>query len=877
MLTVFDGANGHPILNDDYYIRELASGYDEIIFNINIRDEVYQYIKEEATIRDRDLNEYIIKQIDAGDKTAKVVAQINLDAWKSELHMNYSNNSATVGATVLGILPQGWGLLDYSGVIKRRTVPPSDKTKDYNVTALQILEDCATTYEVRFRFNTKNKTITIVNPSAYESRGAFATRDLNLVKLNYKGKSDSFVTRLYAEGADGLTFATINDGKSYVENRTYADKVISAFWKDDRYTDKASLLDEANRKIAEMGVPTQSYNCDILDLANTNPDIYGFEDFGLFEVVTLIDDAKKVRTDYQVVERWTYPYYPAKNKVVLSTSTPNIQSAIASISNSINSSTSVFQQMLQNAIINETEMITGNNGGYLVLRDTNDDGTPDELLIMNAPTIETATKVWRWNQAGLGYSENGYNGPYTLGMTMDGAIVADLITAGTFDGTIIRAGSIDAGALSVQAKEELSILHSFLSSDALKDATKWNHGTSTPTNETIDGKTYLVLDGTSLSAWNTNYYVNIPVGLTGTTTAHVHLKYHIDTEVTVPNQRFLFMNFKNSSGVGTQLRKNLGAQTIPANTDFVWETDFQLNDADILQLVPLFGIYYIQGCKTYIEELEITASVDTYAMAGIQVNAQGLSSTVKKADVISSINQSAEQVTISANKIDLSGDLSLRGNFTSYESGTLTGYRLYIDSSSLFIYEGNKLACQLYPMTYGSYDSVALTLMDTKTGRNLCTVGPNGLTTSEKIICSELNVNNNGNISTFYGQVEFLQDVYNSAGGVQFISDRRKKRSIKDLAISKARSFIMGLKPKKFKFTKDISKSNRYHHGFIAQEVKEAMPEDWGLYCENKDLDFVGLRYDEIIADLVAVVQDQQKRIEKLEKLIKTKEKEKKG
>lgn len=42
--------------------------------------------------------------------------------------------------------------------------------------------------------------------------------------------------------------------------------------------------------------------------------------------------------------------------------------------------------------------------------------------------------------------------------------------------------------------------------------------------------------------------------------------------------------------------------------------------------------------------------------------------------------------------------------------------------------------------------------------------------------------------------------------------------------------------------------------------------DDWGVYVENKESDFIGLRYDEIIADLVAVVQDQEKRIDALER-----------
>lgn len=874
MLTVFDGVNGHPIPNDDYYIRELASGYNEVIFHVNIRDDVYRYIKEEVRVRDRNLNEYIIKQIDAGNETAKVVAQINLDEWKSELFMNYSNRSATVGATVMGVLPQGWVLRDYSGVVKRRTIPPSDKANNYNVTALKVLEDCMAVYDVRFKFNTKNKTITIVNPASYESKGAFATRDLNLVKLNYKGKSDNFATRLYAEGADGLTFATINNGKSYVENKKYADKVISYYWKDDRYTDMQSLLDDAKMKVETMGIPVQSYDCDIIDLANTNPDIYGFEDFALFEVVTLVDDAKQERTDFQVVERWTYPYYPAKNKVILSTSTPNIQSAITSVTNSINSSTSTFQQILQNAIINETEMITGNNGGYLVLRDSDGDGSPDELLIMNAPTIETATKVWRWNQSGLGYSSNGYNGEYRLGMTMDGAIVADLITAGTLNGTIIRAGTIDAEALSVEAKESLSVLHSFLDSSILHTASKWGHGTPTPTNETIGGKTYLVFDGTGLNAWNTNYYATIQAGVTGTVKVYVRFKFHVDRATTLPSsQRFVFFNYKDSSGGGHQLAFSLGAQTIPANTDFEWNKTFSLTNCDILKQVPFVGFYYIQGCKTYMEVLEVTASVDSYAMAGIQVNAQGITSSVKKDNVISSINQSAEQVTINANKINLSGNLSLKGDFVA-NSSRYTNVKAALSDGQFSVYYNNKLVGQLKYHT-DTVNSSAAEMEFTNVAGSKRGVYSNDMVSVDKAIFDTVAVNGIGGTSTFYrrvdfgGTVQFNGNVLNNGGGIQFVSDRRKKKSIKDLAISKARSFIMGLKPKKYKFIKKYSTSSRYHHGFIAQEVKEAMPEDWGVYCEDKEQDFIGLRYDEIIADLVAVVQDQQKRIEELEKLIK--------
>lgn len=95
--------------------------------------------------------------------------------------------------------------------------------------------------------------------------------------------------------------------------------------------------------------------------------------------------------------------------------------------------------MMQRAINNATDKITGAMGGYVrFIYDAN--GEMQEILIMDTDDINTAVKVWRWNSGGFGFSSNGYDGPYALAMTMDGAIVADFITAGTLLANIIKAG-----------------------------------------------------------------------------------------------------------------------------------------------------------------------------------------------------------------------------------------------------------------------------------------------------------------------------------------------------------------------------------------------------------------------------------------------------
>lgn len=99
---------------------------------------------------------------------------------------------------------------------------------------------------------------------------------------------------------------------------------------------------------------------------------------------------------------------------------------------------------LETAISTATSLITGNSGGYVVIHDSNNDGKPDEILIMDTDDISTATKVWRWNQLGLGYSSTGYSGTYGLAMTANGEIVADYINTGVIrDGTGANANSWD--------------------------------------------------------------------------------------------------------------------------------------------------------------------------------------------------------------------------------------------------------------------------------------------------------------------------------------------------------------------------------------------------------------------------------------------------
>ena len=104
---------------------------------------------------------------------------------------------------------------------------------------------------------------------------------------------------------------------------------------------------------------------------------------------------------------------------------------------------------ISSAVEDATAQITGAEGGYVrFIYDANDKLT--EIVIMDTEDITTATKVWRWNSGGLGYSSNGYAGPYTTAITQNGAIVADFITAGSMSANRLSGGTIDGSTVNAK-------------------------------------------------------------------------------------------------------------------------------------------------------------------------------------------------------------------------------------------------------------------------------------------------------------------------------------------------------------------------------------------------------------------------------------------
>lgn len=107
--------------------------------------------------------------------------------------------------------------------------------------------------------------------------------------------------------------------------------------------------------------------------------------------------------------------------------------SFAEVVKEINKLPEDFQNILQQAREEATDLINAGINGFVVVN-------KNEILIMDTADKNTATKVWRWNVNGLGFSSTGYYGEYNTALTMDGKLVLNELTCEGINAMLINAG-----------------------------------------------------------------------------------------------------------------------------------------------------------------------------------------------------------------------------------------------------------------------------------------------------------------------------------------------------------------------------------------------------------------------------------------------------
>lgn len=192
-------------------------------------------------------------------------------------------------------------------------------------------------------------------------------------------------------------------------------------------------LAKAKLNSSDAWLPTENITISFVDQAST----FDYQDIAKLQPVTLCDKINVYCGPLNVsaakieVVKLVYDVLTEQNKAIeLGTIRKTyMETLMEQIANNYVSKSDA-DNIVSSSINKATKIITGATDSHVRFV-YDDEGGLQEIVIMDTEDIETAHKIWRWNSGGLGYSSNGYGGPYNLAMTQDGEIVADFITTGT--------------------------------------------------------------------------------------------------------------------------------------------------------------------------------------------------------------------------------------------------------------------------------------------------------------------------------------------------------------------------------------------------------------------------------------------------------------
>lgn len=357
----------------------LDSGDKELAFSYPAAGALVDLLQEEYYIRTK-TDEFVLKAVEKGEQFNKYTAVLNVEELEgTPFPYGFESNEQTIKACLeFAFEGTGWHVGTCT-VTKKRTINEQE-----SVTAWDVLQKCLTTYRCECIIHSLTKTIDIYDRIGSD-KGCYFMEGLNLRKISLKSDTYDFYTRIYPIGKDGITPKWLT-GKDYIDNFQYSSKIKAYVWKDERYTNTTSLIEDATAKIEEMSRPYKAYTAEVVDLANASEEYKDILSYGIGDTVTLVSKKTRTKEKQRIVKIREYPETPKKNTVEIS----NARKTFAEI------------QKEETAAATEEAISIANNNTKKVLRDgyyTKTDveshitAAKDEINLGVSKTYETKTTV----------------------------------------------------------------------------------------------------------------------------------------------------------------------------------------------------------------------------------------------------------------------------------------------------------------------------------------------------------------------------------------------------------------------------------------------------------------------------------------------------
>lgn len=430
----------------------------DAIFLIDEESKLHDLIEEEAILKvkvDYGYEIFRIRRVDKDTRDMQVVAsQITITETLS-LQLEDVRPENQNGLSALQ-----W-MLDKSKGIKEITLFSDIETintayyEDMNM--YKAIHDCDQSFLNRWGGEILRRGYTLnINKRIGQDRGFTVMHGKNLTGFEVSSNIDSVVTRIKPKGFNGITIdGYVNSGliDKYARVHTATIKYDDIKVKDESNSEGFDTLEQAQEELIKRAKEEftkkhideifAEYRVNFAHIEKTEE----YKNYAVLERVYLGDSIKvKVKKlDIDITVRAIRRIYDVLRQAVeeielsnedISEKRKEAPPTIGELVNRIENVDENSKNFLQEAKDHATNLIkNGLKDSCVIVKE-------NEILIMDTKDINTATKVWRWNINGLGYSSTGYYGEYGTAITMDGQIVANFITTGLLTANVIRAGVI---------------------------------------------------------------------------------------------------------------------------------------------------------------------------------------------------------------------------------------------------------------------------------------------------------------------------------------------------------------------------------------------------------------------------------------------------
>jgi len=234
---------------------------------------------------------------------------------------------------------------------------------------------------------------------------------------------------------DRLTVKSVNANKDYIVSTasgTYGNIWRTAIF--DNITSASTLLSTAQAYLTDAQWANLVIKAKAFDLGLAVSDV---EQFRILDKIRVVSAPHGLDRYFLLTKMTLDLNNPANTTITLGEEkTLSLSAQTANVSDTVQRE---VVQIQTSAAENARQILDSATGGNIYfVYDAN--GVCEEIRIMDTNDPNTATKWWRWNINGWGYTADAGQ-TYTIAATMNGAINADFITAGTLVGREINNGS----------------------------------------------------------------------------------------------------------------------------------------------------------------------------------------------------------------------------------------------------------------------------------------------------------------------------------------------------------------------------------------------------------------------------------------------------